>query len=61
MTARESWVRCSRAMPTSSCPKELFEERAAIKQFDGKMTREEAERSAAEEQLHNLRKRAEHD
>lgn len=31
--------------------RELFEERAAIMQYDGKMTKEAAERAAANEQL----------
>jgi hypothetical protein len=35
--------------------KELFEERAAIMQFDGKMSREDAERAAANEQLYQLK------
>lgn len=35
--------------------KEEFEERAAIMQFDGKMTREEAETQAGLEQLRRLR------
>lgn len=36
---------------TDSHLKELFEERAAIMQYDGKMTKEAAERAAANEQL----------
>ena len=36
---------------TDSHLKELFEERAAIMQFDGKMSKEQAERAAANEQI----------
>lgn len=39
---------------TPEIQKELFEERAAIKQFDGKMPREEAETQAGLEQLRRL-------
>lgn len=35
--------------------KELFEERAAIMQFDGKMSKETAERAAANEQIRFLK------
>lgn len=41
---------------TDSHLKELFEERAAIIQFDGKMTKEQAERAAANEQIWLLNK-----
>lgn len=37
--------------PADSHLKELFEERAAIIQFDGKLSKEAAERAAANEQL----------
>jgi hypothetical protein len=39
---RDGWLR------------ELFEERAAIMQYDGKMSKEAAERAAANEQIYQL-------
>lgn len=59
--ARPSGISKEKSDDVKNCPecKYLFEERAAIHQFDGKATRQDAERLAESERCHEHKQKPE--